>query len=66
MARAISLFGLTALFLAVSPPLRKDVLGVIGGGVAFMVLYAPLSYVVGGLLVFGALVFALNRGSKAH
>jgi hypothetical protein len=66
MTRAISIFGLTALFLAVSPPLRKDVLGVIGSGVSVMVLYAPFSYIVGCLLVFAAMVVAFNRGSRAR
>src|ERR1035438_1285821 len=58
MARALSLFGLTALFLIVSPPLRKEVLGVINKCVLAMQLYAPLSYVVGVILVppFGRLL----------
>ena len=64
MVRAVSIFGLTALFLAISAPLRKDVLGVIGSGVAVMVLWAPFSYILGCLLVFAAMVFAFNRGSR--
>ena len=66
MARAISLFGLTALFLAVSPPLRKDVLGVIGKGVIAMQLYAPISYVLGVILVLASMVIAFNRGSRVR
>jgi hypothetical protein len=66
MARAISLFGLTALFLIVSEPLRKDVLGVIGKCVLAMQLYAPISYVLGVILVLVSMVFAFNRGSRAR
>jgi hypothetical protein len=66
MARAISLLGLSALFLAVSPPLRKDVLGFIAKGVSAMQSYAPVSYVVGVILVFASMVFAFNRGSRAR
>ena len=66
MARAISLFGLTALFLAASPPLRKDVLGVIGKGILVMQFYAPFSYIAGVILVFASMVFAFNRGSRAR
>jgi hypothetical protein len=66
MVRAISLFGLSAVFLAVSPPLRSQVLGVIGSCVSGMELYAPFSYILGALLVFVAMVVAFNRGSRAH
>jgi hypothetical protein len=66
MVRAISLFGLTALFLLASPPLRKDVLGVIGKGVFAMQLYAPISYVLGVILVLASMVIAFNRGSRAR
>jgi hypothetical protein len=66
MTRALSLFGLTALFLAVSAPLREQVLGVIGSGVSVMVLYAPYSYIAGVLLVFVAMVIAFNRGSRVR
>jgi hypothetical protein len=66
MARAISLFGLTALFLLVSPPLRKDVLGVINKGVLTMQLYAPISYVLGVILLLASMVIAFNRGSRAR
>jgi hypothetical protein len=66
MARAISLFGLTALFLIVSEPLRKDVLGLIAMGVSAMQAYAPVSYIVGVILVFVSTVVAFNRGSRAR
>jgi hypothetical protein len=66
MARAISLFGLSAVFLAVSPPLRKDVLGVINKCVLAMQFYAPFSYVVGVILVLISMVVAFNRGSRAR
>jgi hypothetical protein len=66
MVRAISLFGLTALFLLVSPALRQDVLGVINKCVLAMQLYAPFSYVLGVILVLVSMVVAFNRGSRAR
>ncbi len=66
MTRAISLFGLAALFLIVSAPLRKDVLGLIAKGVSTMQAYAPVSYVAGVILVLASMVFAFNRGSRAR
>jgi hypothetical protein len=66
MVRGLCVFGLSALFLAVSPPLRKQVMGVIDSGVSVMVLYAPLSYIAGVLLVLAAMVIAFNRGSRAR
>ena len=66
MARAISLFGLTALFLIVSEPLRKDVLGLIAMGVSAMQAYAPVSYIVGVILVLVSMVVAFNRGSRVR
>ncbi len=66
MLRAVSLGGLAALFLAISPPLRTQVLGVIGSGVSGMELYAPFSYIVGVILVLVTLVISFNRGSRAR
>ena len=66
MVRAISLFGLAALFLAVSPVLRKDVLDVIAKAVSAMQFYAPFSYVLGVILVFVSMVIAFNRGSRVR
>ena len=66
MARALSLFGLTALFLMTSLPLRKDVLGVINKGVIAMQLHAPISYVLGVILVLASMVIAFNRGSRVR
>jgi hypothetical protein len=66
MTRAISLFGLAALFLIVSAPLRQDVLGLIASGVSAMQRYAPLSYAAGVILVLVSMVVAFNRGSRAH
>ena len=66
MVRAISLFGLTALFLLVSPALRQDVLGVINKCVLAMQSYAPFSYVLGVILVLVSMVVAFNRGSRAR
>jgi hypothetical protein len=66
MSRALSLFGLAALFLIISAPLRNDVLGVINKGVSAMQLYAPISYVLGVILVLASMVIAFNRGSRAR
>ena len=66
MVRAISLFGLTALFLLASPALRNDVLGVIDGAVKAMQHYAPFSYVLGVILVLVSMVVAFNRGSRVR
>ena len=66
MTRALSLFGLSAVFLLISAPLREQVLGVIDKGVSAVVFYAPYSYVAGGLLVFASMVIAFNRGSRAR
>ena len=66
MVRAISLFGLTALFLLASPALRKDVMGFINKCVLAMQFYAPLSYVAGVILILATMVIAFNRGSRAR
>jgi uncharacterized membrane protein len=64
MVRALALFGLSALFLTVSAPLREQVLGVIAAAVTAMQYYAPFSYIVGVILVLVAMVVAFNRGSR--
>jgi hypothetical protein len=66
MVRALSLFGLTAVFLMVSAPLRQDVLGVIAKAVSAVQFYAPFSYVLGVILVFVSMVIAFNRGSRVR
>jgi hypothetical protein len=66
MVRVISLFGLTALFLLVSVPLRKDVMGVINKCVLAMQYYAPFSYIAGVILVLVSMVVSFNRGSRAR
>ena len=66
MMRFLSISGLGAIFLAISPPLRNQVHGALGAGVSSMEFYAPYSYVAGVILVLATLVFSFNRGSKAH
>jgi hypothetical protein len=66
MVRAITLSGLAVVFLAVSPPLRKDMLGVINSAVLAMQHYAPFSYIAGVILVFVSMVVAFNRGSRVR
>ena len=66
MVRAISLCGMSALFLATSSTLRKDVLDVINKAVTTMQFYAPFSYIAGVILVLVSMVVSFNRGSRAH
>jgi hypothetical protein len=66
MVRAISLLGLSALFLLTSPALRKDVLGVIAKAASTMQFHAPFSYIAGVILVLVSLVVSFNRGSRAR
>jgi hypothetical protein len=66
MLRATSMFGLGGIFLWISPKLRDQALGAIGGGVSAMDFYAPYSYIAGGLLVFVALMVSFYRGAQAR
>ena len=66
MVRAISLLGLSALFLLTSPALRKDVLDAIAKAVSTTQFYAPFSYIAGVILVLVSLVVSFNRGSRAR
>ena len=66
MLRAFSIFGLGGIFLAISPKLREQAWGAIGGGVSAMEVYAPYSYVAGVLLVLVTMVVAFNRGAQAR
>jgi len=66
MLRAVSMFGLGGLFFAISPKLRGEVWGTLGKGVTTMDLYAPYSYIAGGLLVFFALMVSFYRGAQAR
>ena len=66
MMRALSMFGLGSLFLAISPKLRGQVWDAIGGGVSAMEFYAPYSYVAGVLLVLVTMLVAFNRGAQAR
>ena len=66
MLRAISIFGLGGLFFLISPKLRGEVWGAFGSGVNTMDLYAPYSYIAGGLLVFFVLIVSFYRGAQAR
>jgi len=66
MLRAVSMFGLGGIFFWISPHLRAQVYGALGGGVSAMDLYAPYSYIAGGLLVFFALMVSFYRGAQAR
>ena len=60
------MFGLGGVFLLISPKLRDQVWGALGGGVSAMDFYAPYSYIAGGLLVLLALMVSLYRGAQAR
>ncbi len=66
MLRAIAIFGLGGLFLMISPHLRDQVWGALGGGVSAMAFYAPYSYIGGGLLVLITLLVSFCRGAQAR
>jgi hypothetical protein len=66
MLRAASMFGLGGLFLLISPKLREQAWGMLGGGVSAMEFYAPYSYIAGGFLVVCTLMVSLYRGAQAR
>ena len=66
MLRAISIFGLGGLFFLISPKLRGEVWGTLDKGVTTMDLYAPYSYIAGGLLLFFMLIVSFYRGAQAR
>jgi hypothetical protein len=66
MFRVISIGGLGAIFLLISPHLRQEVFDIMGVGVSAVELWAPYSYIAGGLLVFVTMVVSFNRGSQAR
>jgi hypothetical protein len=66
MLRACSICGLGAIFLAISPKLRDQVHGVIGGAVSSMELYSPFSYIAGVILILATMVYSFHSGSRAR
>jgi hypothetical protein len=66
MLRALSIFGLGAIFLVISPKLRDQVHGVMGVVVSSMELYSPFSYIAGVILVLATMVYSFQRGSRAR
>ena len=66
MLRAASTFGLGGLFLMISPKLREQAWGAVGGGVSAMDSHAPYSYIAAGLLVIVALMVSFCRGAQAR
>ena len=66
MLRVASMFGLGGIFLMISPKLRDQAWGALGGGVSAMDFYAPCSYIAGGLLVFFVLIVSFYRGAQAR
>lgn len=60
------MFSLGAIFLVISPKLRHQVIDVIGVGASAMHLYAPYSYVAGGILVLVTMVVSFHRGAQAR
>jgi len=63
MLRALSLFGLGALFLLISPVLRGHVLGAIESLVEVLQNHSPYSYVIAVIGVFAVFTISLNRGA---
>jgi len=63
MLRVFSCFGLGILFLVISPELRHQATAAIGAGVTQMSIYAPWSYVVGGILLIFTTMMAFKRGA---
>ncbi len=66
MLRALSIFGLGGIFLAISPKLRGEVNGALGFGVSTMEAYSPYSYAAGIILVLITMVVSFNRGAQAR
>jgi hypothetical protein len=64
MVRFLSLCGLAALFMLISPVLRTHVSGTILAFVALLDRTSPYSYVLGALGIFAVFTFSLNRGAQ--
>ena len=60
------MFGLGGIFLLISPKLRGEVWGALDKGVTTMDLYAPYSYIAGGVLVLVTLMVSFYRGAQAR
>ena len=56
MFRMIGIFGLGALFLFISPPLRETVMGLVDACSKFLNDHSPISYFGVGLVVLGGAV----------
>jgi hypothetical protein len=63
MVRILSLFGLAALFLLISPALRGHVTGGIGAFVDVLQNNSPYSYIIAGIGLFAVFTISLNRGA---
>ena len=66
LMRTLSLFGLGALFILISPTLRLTIEDGLGHWASQMESYSPYSYMalVGAILL--AFIFSLKRGSQAR
>jgi hypothetical protein len=64
MIRGLSLFGMAAMFLVISPVLR----GLVFRGLSFVAEvfqnHSPYSYVLAALGLFVVFTFSLNRGAQ--
>ena len=63
MLRVFSCFGLGILFLMISPELRQQATAAIGAVVTQMTIYAPWSYVAGGIFLILSTMMAFKRGA---
>jgi hypothetical protein len=66
MLRALSIGGLGAIFLAISPKLREQVNEALGFGVSTMEAYSPYSYAAGIIAILVTMVVSFNRGAQAR
>jgi hypothetical protein len=66
MLRAVGMFGLGGIFLAISPKFRMSVYGGLESGVNSMEANAPYSYVGAGVAVLIIAGITLYRGAQAR
>jgi hypothetical protein len=66
MFRALGMFGLGFLFLAISPGLRGSLVGNAQAFATFVEQNSPLSYVGLALVALAGLMFMVHRASQPH
>ena len=66
MLRFLSACGLGSLFLAISPPLRTNMMEKFAAGVHTMDANAPYSYIGAGVLILVIFLTSLSRGTQVR